>query len=505
MTDPTLIIDAEPDWKEPPEVAYSFATAIQGTPAFLEQRRPLLSTPTRSVACKFVLETENAQRLLNILLSGAPQLCCTPIYSEPIFAGTITQGASAITAETDLTYLWNIQNCDYLILLDYVTGASEMLQVSSVSGQVINLSAAIVGSWTAAQTVIYPGIASMIKEVKKLDHSSRIASFGAQFEEITVGEEATKVWVGLDEQICIGFTVNQVFISGVESNGIVELRYNPIAHTTFGVSIDLDNIAGWTLPRGSELLSAHPWSGIYSGRNDYLLCDRRYGQHKFWILDGFTETVRSTFTVPGVTQAGYETNSTITAFGIHPTTGKFYVCAGAYVGGTYTWYKRYLRYSSPGGTLEYDSGNVVAYGGEVLSSANILFAGNKIYDHYSTTGYGYSSSNGLREMDEDFADVSGGIKSKFINFFKEDGSYFNVWVDSCILSFDGWKMWLYSFSSFSPLATYALVSIDPTSFYTIADAYNTIGVPYGSWELEMNGHNPVYFPRQWGNVGYSRF
>lgn len=202
MADPTLIVDAEPDWKESPEVSYSFATAIQGTPRFLEQRRPLLEYPIRGISCKFVLETENAQRCLNTLLSGVPQLCCVPIYPEPIFAGAIAQGSLSITAETDLTYLWNIQNCTYLILLDYITGASEMLKVSSVTGQVIALVAAIAGIWVAVQTVIYPAFAGAIKEVKKLDHSSKVASFGAQFEEVRAGEEATKVWVGLDEQIC---------------------------------------------------------------------------------------------------------------------------------------------------------------------------------------------------------------------------------------------------------------------------------------------------------------
>lgn len=202
MADPTLIIDAEPNWRDLPEIGYSFATAIQGTPRFLEQRRPLLPTPERSISCRYGLETENAQRLLNILLSGSSQLCCIPIYSEPLFAGTITQGASSITVETDLTYLWNVKNCDYLILLDYVTGVSEMLKISSVVGQVITLAAVIVGSWVAAQTVMYPAMAGIIKEVKRLDLSGRVSSFGVEFAEAAVGEESGKSWVGLDEQVC---------------------------------------------------------------------------------------------------------------------------------------------------------------------------------------------------------------------------------------------------------------------------------------------------------------
>jgi hypothetical protein len=199
MADPTLIIDAEPDWKDSPEVAYSFTTVIQGTSRFLEQRRPLLEFPNRSVSCKFALESAKAQKLLNTLLSGAPQLCCVPIYSEPVFAGTITQGALVITAETDLTYLWNIKNCDYLILLDYITGASEMLKVASVAGQVVSLSASITGVWAAAQTVIYPAVPAVVKNVAEQNVNSNVSVFNAQFEEVNIGEEATKAWVGLED------------------------------------------------------------------------------------------------------------------------------------------------------------------------------------------------------------------------------------------------------------------------------------------------------------------
>ena len=200
MADPTVIIDAEPDWRTPPEIAYGFNTVVQQTQHFREQRRPLFPDVTRSVSGKFVLSTKNAQRLLNVLLYGASKVCCTPIYSEPIFAGSIS--GSSITAETDLTYFWNIKHCEYLVLLDYLTGESEMLKVGSVSGQVISLAAAIVGTWIAAQTVMYPAIASVLRDVKQLSPTSQIGAFSAEFSEISIGEESGKVWVGLDEQIC---------------------------------------------------------------------------------------------------------------------------------------------------------------------------------------------------------------------------------------------------------------------------------------------------------------
>jgi len=244
MADPTLIIDAEPDWGETPEVAYGFSTVIQGNPFFKEQRRPLLPSVARSISCSFKVENENAQRILNRLISGAPQVCCTPVYSEPLFASVITQGASLLTIQTDLTYLWNAQNSSYLVLLDYTTGASEMLRVASVTGQAVTLSAPIVGAWTAAQTVIYPAFASVLRDVKTSNPTSRLVSFDVQFEEISIGAEATKVWVGLDEQVCVG----------------VPSLWTLWLDKSYGNSAVFETVAGY-----GEVLHLNAWSQVYIG------------------------------------------------------------------------------------------------------------------------------------------------------------------------------------------------------------------------------------------------
>ena len=202
MATPSVIIDFEPNWDSEPELSYGFLTAIQGTPYFKEQRRPMVPTLSRIQSCKFTFIDEAMQRARNVLLYGAPRLCYVPIYSEPIQAAAVTQGASAITASTDITYYWNLQNCGYAVILDFLTGQSEAVAVASVAGQVINLTGAIVQVWDAATCVIYPAFPGKISAVKESAVTSRLLELDAQFEEVTIGEEATKVWVGLDVQVC---------------------------------------------------------------------------------------------------------------------------------------------------------------------------------------------------------------------------------------------------------------------------------------------------------------
>lgn len=205
MGDPTLIIDAEPDWTSGIEISYGFQTAVAITPRFVEQRRPLYLSVTRSISCSYQFRGEEGQSLLNKLIYGKTLLLCVPIYSEPIFASAISAGGLSITTTTDLTYLWNIQNCSYAVILNFVTGASEMVKVSAASGTTITLSAAIVSTFTAAESVIYPAFAGMIKAFSRRDVTDLVAVIDCEFEEIFpqadeyTGDSST--WT--DPQTCV--------------------------------------------------------------------------------------------------------------------------------------------------------------------------------------------------------------------------------------------------------------------------------------------------------------
>ncbi len=204
MADPELIIDAEPDWSAGIDLSYGFQTVVSTSPRFVEQRRPLYPYVTRSLSCSFVLEGEHGQSLINKLIYGKALLLCVPIYSEPIFTEAITAGASSITATEDLSYFWNIQNCNYAIAINFVTGASQMLLVASTSGTTINLSAEVGETFDATESIIYPAFPGIVKSFKKADITDLICSVECEFEESKLQSEeydGTEVtWS--DPQIC---------------------------------------------------------------------------------------------------------------------------------------------------------------------------------------------------------------------------------------------------------------------------------------------------------------
>lgn len=203
MTTPDVNLVDEPDWASGIEVSYSFETAVQTTPYFVEQRRPLLDSPTRGVVCEFSGVDGRVVAARNKILSGASQVLCVPIYSEPIVPVSLTPGAGSIVASTDITYYWNIKHCSFVLLIDITTGASSRIPVSSVSGQTITLSGTVPSGFNASTTMVFPAIPSVVAGVKTSLRSDRAASVKAEFSEMEEGVEDTSEWIGFEDVNCL--------------------------------------------------------------------------------------------------------------------------------------------------------------------------------------------------------------------------------------------------------------------------------------------------------------
>lgn len=203
MPTPEVIVDFEPDWNSPPEVSYAFQSVVQSTPRFVEQRRPLLPSPIRGMKCTYTLEAEEAQRLANVLSHGASKFLGVPVYSEPLIPTSLDQGASIISVTEDVSYMWNIQNCLYAIVIDFVSHASEILQVLSASSTTILLSGSILGAYTPANCVVYPAFVGVVKAFDKQPVTDLLFSMTAEFEETSSEHaEASGTWSGLEERVC---------------------------------------------------------------------------------------------------------------------------------------------------------------------------------------------------------------------------------------------------------------------------------------------------------------
>jgi hypothetical protein len=262
-TTPSIVLGFEPDWSTEPELSYKFATVVQQTPYLVEQRRPLVDTPTRSMVCTFTEASAALQKLINTLLAAKSERLLVPVYTEPIFTDSIITGGAAITASTDLTYLWNLHNGDFVVVLDTVTGQIEALQIATVNGQQIVFTTNIVGSWAAGSTVIYPAIAAAVLSFRESPATDLLSSVEAEFEEVAIGSEAVEEWVGEEARMCVGMETTTI-LSNVNYLKTYDMGYHFItlsqidigkwSNTGFIAILQFDNV---TLRPGWPVTSAH--------------------------------------------------------------------------------------------------------------------------------------------------------------------------------------------------------------------------------------------------------
>lgn len=510
MPTPEVIIDFEPDWNSPPEVSYAFQSVVQSTPRFVEQRRPLLPTPVRTAKYEFVLEGAEGQQLLQRLESGKSVFSAVPIFSEPITPASLVQGASSITTVDDMTYLWNIQNCDWAIVLDLVFGESELLAVSSASGTTITLSQAIAGSFTAADCVIYPAFIGVVKDFDRVPITDLLSSVSVEFEETSAEHgDAAGSWAGLYPFTCPDkyLPYNFALVYSAERywfNHEINVYSSPENPVKVGIYLDLDLIAG--IPAASSFIhSNNPWS---ADNSFYFLCDNF--NHTFYKIKRIPSSngsgvLVSSFSVPAVTTAGLSSRR-VTGWGIQPTTGKLYVCCGAFSYRNY--YRRNLIYSEPGGTLLYDSGNLyvnVATSSYPVWAERFFFIGANVWEYYYTLAGGWNNYWGLVLTDGSFGYTNTGGWSTF-RLYKADGSYLSMPINVGGISCDN-RFIYYQYGlpyNLGDGSSYKLLRIDP-AMLTFSGVYPysyVFSVPYNGYSIIRTAglaDNLWYFPGQWSS------
>lgn len=508
MPTPEVIIDFEPDWNYPPEISYALQSVVQSTPRFVEQRRPLISAPVRSVKYDFSLSNEAAQRLINVLIYGSSKFLCVPVFSEPMLANSIVQGASSITITEDVDYMWNIQNCDYAVIIDFVNNLSEMLYVASASDTTIALSQAISGSFTASNCVIYPAFVGAVKSWDRVPVSDLISIVTVEFEETSVEHsEASGVSIDPEERICPGAynPYNFALVYGAEpswANHEINVYVNPESARKVGIYLDLDLVPG--IPAASACFhSNNPWS---ADNQFYFLCD--YANHTFYKIrripnSNGSGTVISSFSVPAVTTGGLG-GYRVQGWGIQPSTGYLYVCCGAF--SYHNYYRRNLIYSSPGGTLLYDSGNLFVNVGASRYSVwgqIFFFIGAQMWEYYYTLASGWLNYWGLVLTNGSFGYTNNGTHNTF-RLYKSDGNYLDMPLAT--LSCDG-QFFYHQHNlpyNLGDEYSYKMLRINPTSM-VFSGSYpgsHSFSVPYGGYEIIRTAglvDNLWYFPGQWSS------
>lgn len=152
-----VFIDIEHDWSSTYGIDYKYETVISATRTLYEQRRQLFNRCRREIHLKGYVN--NYAKANNYIRYSIDKPAIVAIYSEPmrlVTSGSL-QGLTTISIYEDITYYWNLQNLsDMIVIINKNTRASEVCELSSISGNDIILSGAIENNWDASSVVLYP-------------------------------------------------------------------------------------------------------------------------------------------------------------------------------------------------------------------------------------------------------------------------------------------------------------------------------------------------------------
>lgn len=177
----------EPTWEKGVQITYGFQTAMFQTERFEEQRRALMDTPHASLKATFPIYSRDAHQLFYDLSYGHDKLFGVPIYNESMGVSSIASATITTTDAVDnLYYLNNLAT--HVIIVDHGNKLTEIKEISSITpSNTIVCTQAVVESFTAATTRVYPIFFGLVKGVRSGHVTDDVVVVELEFEEFDNG------------------------------------------------------------------------------------------------------------------------------------------------------------------------------------------------------------------------------------------------------------------------------------------------------------------------------
>jgi len=155
-----------PNWNFPITIKYIFGTIITLKHIKSEQRRSVRSASLRQENFT-VTELDDRFEVLHYLQSIKSSHIAVPLFSEPCLPILQTElnGLTSIVIKNDLSKLYNMSKLtNTIILIDFVNENNEIIDVSSITGNAINLTSTVSMHCLGSNAVIFPVFGAYFSE-----------------------------------------------------------------------------------------------------------------------------------------------------------------------------------------------------------------------------------------------------------------------------------------------------------------------------------------------------
>ena len=179
----------EPEWGSTVKFGMRFENVVLESEYLAEQRRPLADDAIRSAVLDVTIEGHHSEEVINNLLYGHDKVMGIPVYHEPIYVNSITQGVSSITASNDITAHWHMLNyAQFAVIVDHSRLLGEIKSVTDVTPPNITFGNDIIEDYPNANLVrCYPIFLALIKGMRVTSETDQHVVIAVEFEELTSG------------------------------------------------------------------------------------------------------------------------------------------------------------------------------------------------------------------------------------------------------------------------------------------------------------------------------
>lgn len=166
------------------KLRYQFETVVSRSFQFREQRRSLRNEPFRTIDAKFVFFShEEREKFLAKARLFYNKVIAVPYYPEELSFSTDPQGLSAIVVG-DASNRFELENAEFLVIYnENDSDNAELLIIDTISGNTINLTSPVVGSYDPRYCYVAPAFMAICPEISGILYSPLVTELNVTFKE----------------------------------------------------------------------------------------------------------------------------------------------------------------------------------------------------------------------------------------------------------------------------------------------------------------------------------
>jgi hypothetical protein len=177
-----------PNWARGVDIRYDFQTVMFETERFVEQRRPMMDEPTRTLSASYLLRNDAGREFFHAVMYAHDKVFAVPIYNELLVCSNIPNGGTTITTTTATTNMYNLNNlCTYVAIADHAANETEVKEIDSIGANSIVVDSAIAGTFDVNTARVYPIVVGLVSRADITEETEEYSVVRVEYAEYLSG------------------------------------------------------------------------------------------------------------------------------------------------------------------------------------------------------------------------------------------------------------------------------------------------------------------------------